>query len=152
VYGANQADSVGQALTSFLASAVAGDYIALQAFVPPDKTNEVWLRKVQARLRDRTGLATTVGFGPRYLHSTGQLHKGDAGNGLFIQITADPVHDVAIPDEAGAQASSITFGTLQAAQALGDRQALLDAGRRIIRLHLGKDVDASLRTLVEELA
>nr|MDT8304384.1 bifunctional transaldolase/phosoglucose isomerase [Anaerolineae bacterium] len=151
VYGANHADSVGQALTGFLASAVAGDYIALQAFVPPDQTNETWLRNLQSRLRDRTGLATTLGFGPRYLHSTGQLHKGDAGNGLFIQITADPIQDVAIPDKAGTQASSITFGTLQAAQALGDRQALLDAGRRVIRLHLGTDVEHGLQALAEEL-
>lgn len=152
VYGGDQANSASDAVGAFLAGAGAGDYIALQAFVPPDQTNETWLRKLQSRLRDRTGLATTLGFGPRYLHSTGQLHKGDAGNGLFIQLTADPVEDIAIPDKAGSEPSTITFGTLLAAQALGDRQALLDEGRRIIRLHLGKDVDASLRTLVEELA
>jgi len=85
----------------------------------------------------RIWLATTVGYGPRFLHSTGQLHKGDAGHGLFIQFTADNPRDAPIPDEAGSLASTMTFGVLKAAQAMGDRQALLNAGRRVIRFHLG---------------
>jgi hypothetical protein len=85
-------------------------------------------------------LATTVGYGPRFLHSTGQLHKGDGGNGLFIQLTAGDRRDAPIPDEAGKPDSSVSFGVLKTAQALGDKQALLDAGRRVIRFHLGDDV------------
>jgi hypothetical protein len=92
-----------------------------------------------------------VGYGPRFLHSTGQLHKGDAGHGLFIQFTADDSRDVPIPDEAGSPDSSITFGVLKAAQALGDRQALLDAGRRVIRFHLGDNVVSGLKRLMEAL-
>ncbi|MGD8623368.1 MAG: hypothetical protein PVJ34_02440, partial [Anaerolineae bacterium] len=102
-------------------------------------------------LRDQLKLATTVGYGPRFLHSTGQLHKGDAGNGLFIQLTADSPEDVAIPDEAGSDSSSIRFGLLKKAQALGDKQALQAAGRRTIRFHLGKDVAAGLKALGEEM-
>jgi len=89
-------------------------------------------------------IVVTVGYGPRFLHSTGQLHKGDAGRGLFIQLTADDAAsltgDAPIPDEAGAPESSIAFGVLKAAQALGDRQALLEAGRHVISFHLGDDV------------
>ena len=82
------------------------------------------------------------------LTPTGQLHKGDAGNGLFIQLTADDQRDAPIPAEAGSSASSITFGTLKEAQALGDRRALLDAGRRFIRFHLGADVVGGLKRLM----
>jgi hypothetical protein len=92
-----------------------------------------------------------VGYGPRFLHSTGQLHKGDAGRGLFVQFTADDAHDVPIPDEAGAPGSSITFGVLKAAQAAGDRQALLNAGRRVIRFHLGADASGGLTRLTTAL-
>ena len=106
------------------------------------------MQQFRIRLRDRLKLATTVGYGPRFLHSTGQLHKGDAGNGLFIQFTADDRQDASIPDEAGLPGSSITFGVLKAAQALGDRQALLDAGRRVIRFHLGADVVGGLKQLM----
>ncbi|MDP6777427.1 MAG: hypothetical protein QGI83_11765, partial [Candidatus Latescibacteria bacterium] len=82
--------------------------------------------------------------------STGQLHKGDAGKGLFIQITAADAEDAAIPDEAGRPESSATFGVLKAAQALGDRQALLDAGRRVLRVDLGSEVEWGLRRVEEE--
>jgi hypothetical protein len=97
-------------------------------------------------------LATTVGYGPRFLHSTGQLHKGDAGRGLFIQLTADDQQDVAIPDEAGLPDSSITFGALKAAQVLGDQEALRSAGRRVVRVHLDQDVAGGLARLVAELS
>jgi hypothetical protein len=85
------------------------------------------------------------------LHSTGQLHKGDAGNGLFIQFTSNPKQDTEIPDEAGAPKSSMTFGVLKLAQALGDRQALLNAGRRVIRFHFEKDVVGELQKLAESI-
>jgi hypothetical protein len=100
-------------------------------------------------LRERYRIATTVGYGPRFLHSTGQLHKDDAGNGLFIQFTADDPQDAPIPDGAGSSHSTMTFGVLKMAQALGDRRALLDAGRRVIRFHLGDDVIDGLRRLAK---
>ena len=94
-------------------------------------------------------MATTVGYGPRFLHSTGQLHKGDEGQGMFVQVTAESVQDVPIPDQAGGEESSIRFGVLERAQALGDRQALMEAGRHVIRFHLERDVPAGLKRLTE---
>jgi len=136
-------------LLGFLAQAQPGDYVALQAYVPQTVEVDKALQTLRMRLRDRLRLAVTVGYGPRFLHSTGQLHKGDAGNGLFIQFTADDARDAPIPDEAGSPASSITFGVLKAAQALGDYQALLEAGRRVIRFHLGNDVLGGLKHLAD---
>jgi glucose-6-phosphate isomerase/transaldolase/glucose-6-phosphate isomerase len=97
-------------------------------------------------------LATTVGYGPRYLHSTGQFHKGDGNQGLFIQLTADDLQDAPIPDDMGPSGSLITFGILKTAQALGDRQALLNAGRPIIRFHFGRDVVDGLKILTEAIS
>ena len=136
------------ALEAFLVQAQPGDYIAIQAYVPTTPETDAALQALRTRLRERTRLATTVGYGPRYLHSTGQLHKGDAGNGLFIHFTADIQQDLPIPDAAGSEASALTFGVLQTAQAFGDRQALLDAGRRVIHFHLSADVVADIETLL----
>jgi len=149
-----------QALEDFLDQADAGDpstgsgrsYVAIQAYVTPRAEADSALLALRTRLRDRYRLATTVGYGPRFLHSTGQLHKGDAGNGLFIQFTADAPQEVPIPDQAGSPDSSISFGVLKMAQALGDKQALLEAGRRVIRFHLGADEVGGLRQLAEWLA
>lgn len=152
VYGDVQANSVKEALSAFLNQASTGDYIALQAYVRPDVQTSDALTTLRDALRSRTGLATTVGYGPRFLHSTGQLHKGDGGNGLFIQFTADTPDDAAIPDEAGRAESAMSFGVLLAAQAMGDRQALLDVGRRVIRFHLGGDVTGGLKKLAGMLA
>ena len=99
------------------------------------------------RLRERFRIAVTVGYGPRFLHSTGQLHKGDAGRGLFIQLTADDPRDAPIPDELGSSGSALTFGVLKAAQVFGDRQALIDAGRRVIRFHLHDDPVGGIKKL-----
>jgi CheY-like chemotaxis protein len=142
-------ETPGEALIAFLDQAQMWDYVALQAYVQPTPETDVALAELRLKLRDRFRLATTVGYGPRFLHSTGQLHKGDRGNGLFIQLTQDPPQDAAIPDEAGKPESSVTFGVLIAAQALGDRQALLDSGRRVIRFHLGSDVVGGLKRLTE---
>lgn len=131
------------ALEAFSAQARLGDYVALQAYLQPTPTTHAQLQALRLKLRDRLRLATTLGYGPRFLHSTGQLHKGDAGKGLFIQLTAGNVTDVPIPDEAGQPESSLSFGVLKLAQALGDYQALRDVGRRVIRLHL-QDVPAGL--------
>jgi hypothetical protein len=141
-----------EALNRFLSQAGHGDYVALQAYVQPTAETDAALLALRTRLRNQFKLATTVGYGPRFLHSTGQLHKGDGGNGLFVQFTADDLRDAAIPDEAGFPESSITFGVLKAAQALGDGQALLDAGRRVIHFHLGNDVVGGLKRLAEAVA
>jgi len=144
--------TAGDALRVFLSQAGAGDYIALQAYVRPDPMTDWALLELRARLRAYTHLAITSGYGPRFLHSTGQLHKGDGGNGLFIQITGDSPEDVQIPNEAGFPESSISFGVLKAAQGFGDRQALLDDDRRVIRFDLGLDVTSGLEKLTAALS
>jgi transaldolase / glucose-6-phosphate isomerase len=122
--------SVEDAVEQLLGSVTGGrDYVALLAYVPPDRDVVERLQRLRARIRDATGAATTLGFGPRFLHSTGQLHKGGPDTGVFLQLTADPRRDLPIP---GWEES---FGTLIAAQALGDLAALQRRGRRALRLH-----------------
>jgi len=149
VYGEVTAESPGAALAAFLSQGEPGAYVGLQVFLQPTPEIDAVLQALRTRVRDRFRLATTIGYGPRFLHSTGQLHKGDAGRGLFVQITADDPTDIPIPDEAGSPDSSLTFGILKTAQALGDRGALLDAGRQVIRFHLGKDALKGLKELHE---
>ena len=151
VYGEVAGGTPGEALVGFLGRAHAGAYIALQAYVQPTAETDEALQALRTRLRDRFRLATTVGYGPRFLHSTGQLHKGDAGRGLFLQFTADDQRDAPIPDEAGSPASSMSFGVLKAAQAIGDRRALVNSGRKVIRLHLGKDIVGTLKRLADDV-
>ena len=139
------ASATANTLHNFLTQAQVGDYIALQAYVHPTPEVEAVLQTLRIQLRDQYKVATTLGYGPRFLHSTGQLHKGDGGNGLFIQFTSDPNNDVAIPNTASKPASDMSFGTLKLAQALGDGQALQDANRRVIRFHLGTAVVPSLQ-------
>ncbi|MDQ3690393.1 MAG: transaldolase, partial [Chloroflexota bacterium] len=116
------------------------DYFAILAYLPPDPSVVDRLQRIRNRVRQGRGVATTLGFGPRFLHSTGQLHKGGPDTGVFLQITADPEKDLPIPgwDE--------SFGTLIAAQALGDLTSLQRRGRRAVRLHLA-DLDAGLERL-----
>jgi hypothetical protein len=133
--------SLADYLSAFLGLAQAGDYVALMAYLDFSSLHKALLRSLQVQLRDSLYLATTVGFGPRFLHSTGQLHKGGANKGLFIQITCDDPEDVPIPGE------PYTFSVLKQAQALGDLAALQGKGRRVIRLHLGADVQAGLDRL-----
>lgn len=154
VYGSGEATSAEEALEEFLSQAGPGDYVALQAYVRPSKAADAALRELRLRARDRLRVATTAGYGPRFLRSTGQLHKGDRGNGLFLQFTADTPQDAPIPDEAGADDSSLTFGALVAAQALGDLQALQEAGRRVLRFHFGGDdgdAAGAIRSLADGL-
>jgi hypothetical protein len=117
-----------------------GDYFAFLPYLPKDPNLEVRFHRFRAELRDGLGVATTVGFGPRFLHSTGQLHKGGPASGVYLQITAEPEKDLPIPgwDE--------TFGTLIAAQALGDLSSLQKRQRRVLRLHF-TDVAAGLDRL-----
>lgn len=128
-----QGESLPEILSTFLSLAQAGDYLAINAYLPRFPEVTARLTELRLRLRTRTGCATTVGFGPRFLHSTGQMHKGGPATGLFLQITADPAEDLDIPGQ------GMTFGVLERAQALGDYEALAARGRRILRLHL-KDV------------
>ncbi|HUF07417.1 MAG TPA: transaldolase, partial [Candidatus Binatia bacterium] len=116
------------------------DYVAILAYVPPDREVTERLQAIRARIRELTGAATTLGFGPRFLHSTGQLHKGGPASGVFLQITADPSKDLPVPGW------EETFGTLIAAQALGDLASLQRRGRRALRLHLD-DLEPGLARL-----
>ncbi len=120
-----------------------GDYVALNAYLEMNAANELELQALRHFIRDRLQVATTVGFGPRFLHSTGQLHKGGPNNGVFLQITADDATDVAIPGR------KYSFGMLKQAQAQGDFEVLAQRGRRLLRVHLGADVEAGLRRLRE---
>jgi glucose-6-phosphate isomerase len=145
------APATPQALADFLAKARPGDYVSLQAYVPSTPETDEALRSLRQAIHLRTGLATTAGYGPRFLHSTGQLHKGDRGNGLFIQFVSDAVEDVAIPDEAGSDASGISFNVLKKAQALGDARALLDARRRFIAFDVGQDPAGAIAELAAKI-
>jgi glucose-6-phosphate isomerase len=139
------------ALKDFLSSAAEGDYIALQAYLPPTAEMDRALAGLRLRLRDTYHLAVTVGYGPRFLHSTGQLHKGDGGRGLFIQFISESARDAPIPDRADASDSSVSFAVLKKAQALGDRQALLDGGRQVITFQLEEDPAGQLDRLADEV-
>ncbi len=122
-------------------------YAAFQVYLPPGPRQDKLLDALWERWENDLHLPTTVAYGPRFLHSTGQLHKGDAGKGLFLQITADHPRDARIPDEPGSDEGALTFGTLIDAQASGDMRALEDAGRTVVRFHLGGDVEGGLKRL-----
>ena len=134
--------SVEDALTDFLKQRRSNeDYVAIMAYLESTPEHDATLHNIRMSLRDGLGVATTLGYGPRFLHSTGQLHKGGPNDGMFIQITADDAVDVPIPGE------PYTFSVLKRAQALGDLQSLQGKNRRVIRLHLAKNVGASLVAL-----
>ncbi len=145
IHGAAPAD----AFRNFLKQAKAGDYICLQVFLSPSQETDEAVMGLRDVLARKYALPVTYGYGPRYLHSTGQLHKGDSGNGVFIQLTQDHAPDVNIPDNIGEEKSSLTFGALNAAQAKGDRQALTEAGRRILRFHFRTNPAAGLKAVAE---
>jgi transaldolase/glucose-6-phosphate isomerase len=136
----------GEPATAFLKQIGVGDYFCLLAYVPPD---DATLAAPLAELRDVVGdewtCATMFGYGPRYLHSTGQLHKGGANNGVFIVITADPAEDLAIPDQ------PFSFGVLEQAQGLGDFQSLDKTDRRALHIHLSRRDPAVLRAVTTAL-
>jgi glucose-6-phosphate isomerase len=135
-------------LSSFLSDLKSGKrYVTIQAYLKPDVKTWKHLQQLRLKILLKYKVATTLGYGPRFLHSTGQLHKGDSGNGYFIQFISDIQNDVPIPDEAGNDASSISFGTLIRSQALGDRQALIDNKRKVLTIDLGKDGINSLSKL-----
>jgi transaldolase/glucose-6-phosphate isomerase len=118
-----------------------GDYFALLPYIQRSPEHEDALHEIRAVVRDRTRAATSVGFGPRFLHSTGQAYKGGPNTGVFLQVTADDARDLPVPG------SGYTFGAVKAAQARGDFQVLAERGRRALRVHLGADVAVGLRAL-----
>ena len=109
-------------------------YISIQAYVKPDYEINKAIQKLRTELQKKFKSAVTVGYGPRFLHSTGQLHKGDAGKGVFIQLISESEQILAIPDKAGSDESIMSFNTLIKAQAFGDRNALIEADRKVISL------------------
>ncbi|MGH2675317.1 MAG: hypothetical protein ACRDH1_07885, partial [Actinomycetota bacterium] len=113
---------------ALLGSVRPGDYVTIQAFVAPGERIHRSLQAARARIADRLGVATTLGYGPRYLHSTGQLHKGGPNTGVFVQVFDEPAEDRPIPGQ------PFTFGRLIAAQAVGDLAALRERGRRVARV------------------
>ncbi len=119
----------------------AGDYFALLGFIQMTAEHEAKLQALRHSVRDKKHAATCLGFGPRFLHSTGQAYKGGPNSGVFLQITCDDAVDLPVPDQ------KYTFGIVKAAQARGDFQVLADRGRRALRVHLGKDLNAGLATL-----
>ncbi len=141
-----QALGSGHSVESFIGAhlkrAGAGDYIALCDYLQETDEHEALLQSIRTHLRDALHVATTTGYGPRFLHSTGQLHKGGDDSGVFIQITADDAKDVPLPGE------PFGFSILKQAQALGDFASLASRNRRAIRIHLGTDIAAGLKTLL----
>lgn len=124
------ADNLLEVIDLFLKELTENGYIAINAFVPRLKDEEAFLQALRTQLLNRYNRATTLGFGPRFLHSTGQFHKGGLDSGYFITITKDSAKDLEIPGE------KMTFGMLQRTQALGDIEALKQKGKKVIRIHL----------------
>ena len=158
IYSDIKISSLNESLNKFLSLAKRGrnegkgrSYVAIQAYIKPSQENNTALHSLRTKIQKKYHLATTQGYGPRFLHSTGQLHKGDAGNGLFVQFLSDTPEDVPIPDKPGEKASSITFGIIKNAAALGDRQALKDRGRMVITIDLGSDTVGGLVKLTETI-
>jgi transaldolase / glucose-6-phosphate isomerase len=135
--------ALDQFVAAHLRRAQSGDYVALLAYIQETDEHEQLLQAIRTHLRNALHVATTTGYGPRFLHSTGQLHKGGDDHGVFIQLTADDAQDVPLSGE------PFGFSVLKQAQALGDFQSLASRNRRAIRLHLGADIAAGLQTLLE---
>ena len=128
-------------ITAHLDQIKPGDYFATLAYVEMNSVHEDILQAIRSKVLSRYGVATCLGFGPRFLHSTGQAYKGGGNNGLFLQITSDDDADVAIPGQ------KYTFGVVRSAQARGDFQVLMDRRRRCLRVHLGAAVTEELKRL-----
>jgi transaldolase/glucose-6-phosphate isomerase len=137
--------SLRQAVDSWLGKKKARDYVAVQAYLNPSRENTAELRGICAALQERLGTATTLGFGPRFLHSTGQLHKGGPNSALVLQIVDQPSDRLAVPE------TNYTFDALIQAQALGDLAALKQRRRRVLRVNLGNDTAGGLRNLLDAL-
>ena len=120
-----------------------GDYFAVLGYITMNDQNEKALQGMRHSVRDKKKVATVLGFGPRFLHSTGQAYKGGPNSGVFLQITCDDANDLPVPGQ------KYTFGIVKAAQARGDFAVLSERGRRALRAHLGKNLKAGLATLTK---
>jgi transaldolase/glucose-6-phosphate isomerase len=133
--------SLGGYLKAHLSRIKAGDYFAVLGYIQMNDAHEAALQTIRHAVRDKKRVATCLGFGPRFLHSTGQAYKGGPNSGVFLQITCDDSVELPVPGQ------KYTFGVVKAAQARGDFQVLAERGRRALRVHLGKDLKAGLATL-----
>jgi transaldolase/glucose-6-phosphate isomerase len=140
-FGRDGSEGPEALLWSFVGQARPGDYVSLQAYLPEGEETDRILQAIRLRLRDSLHVATTIGYGPRFLHSTGQYHKGGPDTGLFIQLTCSDAIDISIPGK------SYTFGIFKKAQALGDLEALARHRRKVMRVDLGGDVRKGLGLL-----
>lgn len=154
VYSDYKWDNIAKGLNDFLNNYSNGEpngggrsYVSLQAYLKPDDKTTKQLREIRTKIQKKNKLAVTEAYGPSFLHSTGQLHKGDSGHGLFIQFINKITEDAPIPEEMGNDKSSMSFGVLIHAQAQGDKQALLDGKRKVITFDLGEDVSDALKIL-----
>jgi glucose-6-phosphate isomerase len=158
IYSTDQSHTLEHLVSIFLGPLLLSDdinqskrYLSIQAFLKPSEQVQSLLYKLGSKVQNQYGVAVTTGFGPRFLHSTGQLHKGDRGHGLFLQLLADMPEDCSVPDDPRKEGSSISFGVLKTSQALGDRQALIDAGRKVMTIDLGSDIEKGIEKLIEVL-
>ena len=135
------AHTLGSLIRAHLDRIQAGDYFGLLAYIPMFPNYETKLQEIRERVIDAKQVATVLGFGPRFLHSTGQAYKGGPNSGVFVQITCDEAEDLPVPGQ------KYTFGVVKAAQARGDFQVLADRHRRALRVHLGADVEKGLDQL-----
>ena len=137
--------SLSSFLEAHLWNLAENDYFAILAYIEMDPEHEQILQQIRTQVLEHYNVATCLGFGPRFLHSTGQAYKGGANNGVFLQITSDDEVDIPVPGQ------KFTFGVVNAAQARGDFQVLIDRGRRALRVHLGKDVEGGLQTILTSI-
>jgi len=149
LYGDTEKLNISDAIDEFLGNLNSDkfNYVAIMAYVTPTEEIIDPLFKLRTKIQKKYKTAVTTGYGPRFLHSTGQLHKGDGGNGLFIQFDESMPEDAAIPKEPGSSESQFSFGTLKTAQLLGDRQALLNSNRKVLTIYLGEDTIGSLEKI-----
>jgi transaldolase/glucose-6-phosphate isomerase len=138
--------TLGEVLKAHLSRMGAGDYFAVLGYIPMNAENEAALQAIRTEVRDAKKVATCLGFGPRFLHSTGQAYKGGPNSGVFLQITCEDASDLPVPSQ------KYTFGIVKAAQARGDFAVLAERGRRALRVHLGKNLKSGLKALAKAVA
>jgi transaldolase/glucose-6-phosphate isomerase len=138
--------SLADVVKTHLSRISPGDYFAILGYIPMNAENEAALQEIRTSVRDKKKVATCLGFGPRFLHSTGQAYKGGPNSGVFLQVTCDDASDLPVPGQ------KYTFGVVKAAQARGDFAVLNERGRRALRVHLGKNLKSSLKALSQAVS
>jgi hypothetical protein len=145
LYDRRDANMPGSDVDALLSCLGSGNYLGIAAFIPETDNANARLGDVRRQVRDAHGVAATLGYGPRFLHSTGQLHKGGPPQGVFLQLTSDDRDDASIPGR------SYTFGQLKRAQAIGDFESLRGHGRPVLNFHLGVDAEEGLALLARQV-